>query len=240
MSVLIIRKKKMMNNNNDNENHRTRNCQLSIVNCQLPKTVVIDNYDSFTYNLVHLLRELGDTPDVVRNDRFELADLAGYERILLSPGPGIPEEAGRLLDVIRTYAADKAILGICLGHQAIGQVFGAKLKNLAHVYHGVQTPIEIAMQGNATQGSVAQGITPIDPLFKGFVSPMPVGRYHSWVVDTDDFPDCLEVTATDAEGNIMALRHRTHRVCGVQFHPESVLTPNGVELLRNWYHQNDV
>jgi anthranilate synthase component 2 len=188
-------------------------------------TVIIDNYDSFTYNLVHALRELGDTPDVVRNDRFELSDLAAYQRILLSPGPGIPEEAGRLLDVIRTYAADKAILGICLGHQAIGQVFGAKLTNLAHVFHGVQTPITPA---------------PHEALFKGLDTPVPVGRYHSWVVDTDGFPDCLEVTATDAEGHIMALRHRTYRVCGVQFHPESVLTPNGLEMLGNWYVQSTI
>ncbi|MDR0894088.1 MAG: aminodeoxychorismate/anthranilate synthase component II [Prevotellaceae bacterium] len=188
-------------------------------NCQSIQSVIIDNYDSFTYNLVHLMRELGHTPDVLRNDKFALADLAAYSRIILSPGPGIPEEAGLLLEVIRTYAADKAILGICLGHQAIGQVFGAKLKNLEQVYHGVQTPVRVS---------------PEEPLFAGLPSRLSVGRYHSWVVDAEGLPECLEITADDAEGHIMALRHRTYNICGVQFHPESVLTPTGKEIMNNW------
>ncbi|MDR0988567.1 MAG: aminodeoxychorismate/anthranilate synthase component II [Prevotellaceae bacterium] len=177
------------------------------------KLVLIDNYDSFTYNLAHALKALGAEVDVVRNDQFAPADLAGYDRIVLSPGPGIPREAGLLLEVIRTYAGVKPILGICLGHQAIGEVFGAKLKNLTHVYHGVQTEIRGTLEN---------------------ASPLLVGRYHSWVVDADDFPDCLEITAVDAQGNIMALRHRRHDIYGVQFHPESVLTPQGTRMLGQW------
>ncbi|MDR0962653.1 MAG: aminodeoxychorismate/anthranilate synthase component II [Mediterranea sp.] len=182
------------------------------------KLVIIDNYDSFTYNLAHAVKELGATVDVVRNDQFVLPELEVYDRIILSPGPGIPEEAGLLLDVIRTYAGRKPMLGICLGHQAIGQVFGARLKNLDHVYHGVQTPITVT--ANSQLPSVD--------------CQLQVGRYHSWVVDTDGFPDCLEITATDAEGHIMALRHREYDIAGMQFHPESVLTPDGKEILRRW------
>lgn len=183
------------------------------------KIVIIDNYDSFTYNLSHLVKETGAEVTVLRNDRFELSDLAVYDKILLSPGPGIPEEAGLLLEVIRHYAGQKPILGICLGEQAIGEAMGGRLVNLKEVYHGVQTPVEL---------------TTSDYLFGGLPSRIPVGRYHSWVVDRDSLPDCLEVTAVSEEGYIMALRHRTLDVRGIQFHPESVLTPSGMAILRNW------
>lgn len=183
------------------------------------KTILIDNYDSFTYNLRHLLLELGADTDVVRNDQFALDELESYDNIVLSPGPGIPSEAGQLLNVLRTYAGKKPILGICLGHQAIGEVFGAHLTNLPDVFHGVQTPIRLL--GN-------------DPLFEGLEPVIPVGRYHSWVVDKQTLPDCLEVTALSEEGYIMALRHKTLPIHGLQFHPESVLTPHGRAILSNW------
>ena len=185
------------------------------------KIVIIDNYDSFTYNLSHLVKELGAEVTVLRNDQFELADLESYSKIILSPGPGIPAEAGLLLDVIRTYAGHKPILGVCLGHQAIGEVFGAKLENLTDVFHGVATPCHI---------------TSNDPLFTGLPADITVGRYHSWVVSTDGLPDCLEVTAVSDEGQIMALRHRELNVRGIQFHPESVLTPDGKKMLQNWMY----
>ena len=183
------------------------------------KIVIIDNYDSFTYNLSHLVKELGAEVTVLRNDQFELADLQPYSKIILSPGPGIPSEAGLLLDVIRTYADHKPILGVCLGHQAIGEAFGGKLENLSDVFHGVATPCHIV-------GS--------DPLFTGLPADITVGRYHSWVVSRDGFPDCLEITAVSDEGQIMALRHRELNVRGIQFHPESVLTPEGKKMLQNW------
>ena len=183
------------------------------------KIVIIDNYDSFTYNLSHLVKELGADVTVVRNDQFELSDLEPYSKIILSPGPGIPAEAGRLLDVIHTYSDRKPILGVCLGHQAIGEVFGARLENLSEVFHGVQTPCHI---------------TAADPLFSGLERDIMVGRYHSWVVSREAFPACLEVTAVSDEGQIMALRHRELNVRGIQFHPESVLTPDGRKMLRNW------
>lgn len=183
------------------------------------KTLIIDNYDSFTYNLAHLLRELGTDVTVVRNNRFRLPRVAAYDKIVLSPGPGIPSEAGLLMDVIRTYAGLKPILGVCLGEQAIGEAFGAKLTNLAEVYHGVQTPVHV--------------IRP-DYLFDGLPTEFPAGRYHSWVVSPDGLPDTLEVTALSSEGHIMALRHRTLDVRGIQFHPESVLTPQGKRILQNF------
>jgi anthranilate synthase component 2 len=188
------------------------------------KLVIIDNYDSFTYNLAHALKALGATVDVVRNDCFRLPELEEYDRIVLSPGPGIPEEAGLLMDTIRTYATKKPILGICLGHQAIGEVFGARLRNLAEVFHGVQTPIHICPDERRRS----------DSLFTGLADELPVGRYHSWVVDREALPDTLLVTALSHEGDIMALRHRDLPVQGVQFHPESVLTPDGITLLANW------
>lgn len=183
------------------------------------KIVIIDNYDSFTYNLSHLLKELGAEVDVVRNDKFELKDLEQYDKIVLSPGPGIPSEAGLLLDVIRTYAGRKPILGVCLGHQAIGEVFGASLENLKEVYHGVQT--EGTQMGN-------------DYIFEGLPERVMMGRYHSWVVAKDSVPECLEVTAMSDDGEIMAMRHRQYDIHGIQFHPESVLTPEGKTIVGNF------
>lgn len=183
------------------------------------KTIIIDNYNSFTYNLSHLVKELGVDVTVRRNDQFKLSDLEGFDNIILSPGPGIPEEAGLLMEVIRTYAGRKPILGVCLGHQAIGEVFGAKLENLSSVFHGV-----------ATEGTQFG----IDPIFAGLPQRIVMGRYHSWVVSKEQFPDCLEVTAESDEGQIMALRHRQFNVHGIQFHPESVLTPEGRTIVKNW------
>ena len=183
------------------------------------KIVIIDNYDSFTYNLSHLLKELGAEVDVVRNDKFELKDLEQYDKIVLSPGPGIPSEAGLLLDVIRTYAGRKPILGVCLGHQAIGEVFGASLENLKEVYHGVQT--EGTQLGN-------------DYIFEGLPERVMMGRYHSWVVAKDSVPECLEVTAMSDDGEIMAMRHRQYDIHGIQFHHESVLTPEGKTIVGNF------
>lgn len=183
------------------------------------KTVIIDNYDSFTYNLAHLVKELGAEVDVLRNDKFELEELEKYDKIILSPGPGIPEEAGLLLEVIRTYAGRKPILGVCLGEQAIGQAFGGKLTNLSEVFHGIQTNVKIKNK---------------DYIFSGLPTEIPVGRYHSWVVDTDGFPEELVITAISSEGQIMALKHREYDVHGIQFHPESVLTPDGIQIVGNW------
>ena len=186
------------------------------------KIVIIDNYDSFTYNLSHLVKELGAEVTVLRNDQFELADLEQFNKIILSPGPGIPSEAGLLLDVIRTYAGKKPILGVCLGHQAIGEAFGAKLENLSDVFHGVATPCHIIAD---------------DPIFSGINRDITIGRYHSWVVSREGLPDCLEVTAVSDEGQIMALRHKTLNVRGIQFHPESVLTPDGKKMIQNFLFQ---
>ena len=183
------------------------------------KIVIIDNYDSFTYNLSHLVKELGAEVTVVRNDQFRLEELEEYNKIILSPGPGIPSEAGLLLDVIRTYAGRKPILGVCLGHQAIGEVFGARLENLSNVFHGVATPCHIVAD---------------DPVFSGIFRDITIGRYHSWVVSRENLPECLEITAVSDEGQIMALRHRELNVRGIQFHPESVLTPDGKKMLQNW------
>ena len=186
------------------------------------KTVIIDNYDSFTYNLSHLVKELGADVTVYRNDRFEMPQLEAFDKIILSPGPGIPSEAGFLLDVIKIYAGRKPILGVCLGHQAIGEVFGGKLTNLKDVYHGVATPVTL---------------TTDDYLFEGLCNTFEVGRYHSWVVDTEGFPDCLEVTSVSEEGFIMSLRHREYDIRGIQYHPESVLTPGGKTIIKNWLKQ---
>lgn len=185
------------------------------------KIAIIDNYDSFTYNLSHLVKELGAEVTVLRNDQFQLEDLNPYSKIILSPGPGIPSEAGLLLDVIRTYAGRKPILGVCLGHQAIGEVFGAKLENLSHVFHGVATPCHI-LTDDQLFGSIPRDIT--------------VGRYHSWVVSKDGLPDCIEVTAESDEGQIMALRHKQLNVRGIQFHPESILTPDGKQMIQNFLY----
>lgn len=185
------------------------------------KIVIIDNYDSFTYNLSHLVKELGAEVTVLRNDQFSLSDLEVYDKIILSPGPGIPSEAGLLLDVIRHYAGRKPMLGVCLGHQAIGEVFGGKLENLCDVFHGVAT--------EGTQFGT-------DPIFSGLPRRITMGRYHSWVVSKEDFPACLEITAESDEKQIMALRHREYDIHGIQFHPESVLTPEGRQILSNWMH----
>lgn len=194
------------------------------------KIVIIDNYDSFTYNLSHLVKELGAEVTVVRNDQFELPQLESFSKIILSPGPGIPSEAGLLLDVIRTYAGEKPILGVCLGHQAIGEAFGGRLENLSDVFHGVATPCHIAtVPDGSPSGS-------LDPIFAGLDRDITVGRYHSWVVSREGLPDCLEVTAESDEGQIMALRHRELNIRGIQFHPESVLTPDGRRMLQNWMY----
>ena len=185
------------------------------------KIAVIDNYDSFTYNLVHLVKELGAEVGVFRNDQFVMEELAPYDKLILSPGPGIPSEAGLLQVVIRHYASLKPMLGVCLGHQAIGEVFGGKLTNLSEVYHGVAT--NCTQMGN-------------DPIFAGLAERFEIGRYHSWVVDREGLPECLEVTAMSDDGQIMALRHRTYDVRGIQFHPESVLTPQGKTIMENWMH----
>jgi len=183
------------------------------------KVIIIDNYDSFTYNLAHLIRALGAEVTVWRNDQFQLPQLDAFQKIVLSPGPGIPSEAGLLTDVIRTYAGRKPMLGVCLGHQAIGEVFGAQLENLAEVFHGV-----------ATEGTQLG----IDPIFDGCPRRLVMGRYHSWVVSRNGFPHCLEITAQSDEGQIMALRHREYPIHGIQFHPESVLTPDGRRIVDNW------
>lgn len=182
--------------------------------------LVIDNYDSFTYNLVHLINELGFEAEVWRNDKFDLADVNKYDKILLSPGPGIPEEAGLLLEVIKAYASSKSILGICLGQQAIAEAFGGSLLNLGRPMHGIATPISVLDKEELT--------------FKDCPAIIEVGRYHSWVVNTLDLPECLIVTSTDKDGQIMSLRHQTLDVRGVQFHPESVLTPSGKQMMKNW------
>lgn len=183
------------------------------------KIIIIDNYDSFTYNLAGLIRTLGYEVDVVRNDKFAMELLEQYDKIILSPGPGIPSEAGQLLEVIRCYADKKSILGVCLGHQAIGESFGATLTNLTDVYHGVCTPADL--KGN-------------DYIFDNLPNKIDVGRYHSWVVDTAQFPGCLEITATSSDGCIMGLKHKTFDVHGIQFHPESVLTPDGKKIIENF------
>jgi anthranilate synthase component II len=189
------------------------------------KILVFDNYDSFTYNLVHLVEKIiHQKVDVYRNDEIPLEKVKQYDKIILSPGPGIPEEAGLLLPLIKEYASSKSILGVCLGHQAIGQAFGGKLINLSTVYHGVATEIEV--------GNPELGVRSL--LFEGLPDKFEVGRYHSWVVSDEDFPEELEITARDANNFIMALQHKNYDVQGVQFHPESVLTPKGEAIMRNW------
>jgi anthranilate synthase component II len=187
----------------------------------MKKILVIDNYDSFTYNLVHYIGQItGIQPDVFRNDEITVAGAGIYDKILLSPGPGIPIEAGICLELIRQYAPVKSILGICLGHQAVGEAFGGRLVNLSHVYHGLATPITLTVKN--------------EPLFKGLPATIKGGRYHSWVVDKQGLPDSLTVTAVDENGLIMGLSHRKYDVRGLQFHPESVLTEHGFDIIRNW------
>jgi anthranilate synthase component 2 len=192
------------------------------------KILVFDNYDSFTYNLVHLVEKIiGHKVDVYRNDQISLEEVDQYDKIILSPGPGLPSEAGLLLPLIRQYASRKSILGVCLGHQAIGEVFGGKLVNLSTVFHGVALPVEIIPRSHTAN-------QPNADLFSGLPDHFLAGRYHSWVIDPAGFPEELEITAKDANGHIMAFRHRKYDVLGVQFHPESVLTPKGESLMRNW------
>lgn len=186
------------------------------------KILVFDNYDSFTYNLVHVVEKIiNGRVDVYRNDQIGLEKVKDYDKIILSPGPGIPEEAGLLLPLIKQYAPSKSILGVCLGHQAIAEAFGGKLVNLSTVYHGVATPIRLLDDKRPV-------------LFEGLRATVEVGRYHSWIVSDENFPAELEVTARDENNYIMALQHKQYDVQGVQFHPESVLTPDGERIMRNW------
>ncbi len=184
------------------------------------KLLIIDNYDSFVYNIVHAVRGLGAETDVARNDRVDLDGIARYDKIIISPGPGVPSEAGLVPRVLERYATVKPILGVCLGHQAIGEYFGAKLRNLSRVYHGLQTAATVT--------------APDDYLWRGLPSQLQVGRYHSWVVDSDGLPPELQVTAVSPDGEIMALRHASLDIRGLQFHPESILTPQGTLILQNW------
>ncbi len=186
------------------------------------KILVIDNYDSFTYNLVHYLEDLNSQVTVIRNDQLTLEEVDKFQKILLSPGPGIPDEAGLLKPIIEKYAATKSIFGVCLGQQAIAEVFGATISNLDQVYHGVATTIKVTATDEA--------------LYKDLPQELEVGRYHSWVVDTN-LPETLEVTAVDENGQIMSLRHKTYDVCAVQYHPESVLTSHGKKILENWVNK---
>ena len=186
----------------------------------MKKILIIDNYDSFTYNLVHYLEDLNCEVTVYRNDEFDIDELQKFDKILLSPGPGVPKEAGLLIEVIKTYAKTKSILGVCLGQQAIAEVFGGSLINLDKVQHGVASTITI--------------VEPDEPLFHNLETTIEVGRYHSWVVNPVGFPEVLEITSVDENNQIMSLRHRNLNVRGVQFHPESLLTPNGKQILENW------
>jgi anthranilate synthase component 2 len=187
----------------------------------MKKILVIDNYDSFTYNLVHYIGKLTSEPlAVFRNDEIKLETVMEFDKILLSPGPGIPVEAGICLDLIKQYASSKSILGVCLGHQAIGEAFGATLVNLQKVYHGISSIITVTK--------------PDDPLYTSIPSKFEAGRYHSWVIDRNGLPDCLEITCVDENGLIMGISHKHYDVRGVQFHPESVMTETGLELIKNW------
>jgi len=183
--------------------------------------LVIDNYDSFTYNLVHAIKKISGLPvDVFRNDKISLEEIEKYDKIVLSPGPGIPVEAGLLLDIIRKFGPTQSILGVCRGHQAIGEAFGGKLHNMNRVLHGIATPIELTETKSV--------------LFNGLPKTFEVGRYHSWIVEKENLPDCFEVTSYDREGLIMSMQHKEFDVQGVQFHPESVLTPLGEKIIENW------
>jgi anthranilate synthase component II len=189
------------------------------------KILVFDNYDSFTYNLVHLIEKItGEEPSVFRNDKIKLEDIDKYDKILLSPGPGLPMESGILIDVIRTYSPSKSIFGVCLGLQAMAEAFGGKLQNLSSVYHGVATPVMVTAKE--------------EPVFKGVPQKFDAGRYHSWVAEKASLPDCFQITAEDENGLIMGMRHKTYDLSAVQFHPESILTSFGEDMLRNWLEYN--
>lgn len=204
------------------KDHETTNpSDQQITRSQDHKIVIIDNYDSFTFNLVHLINEIIDGEvTVLRNDQFEIDALEAFDYIILSPGPGLPEEAGLLKDVIRKYGSTKKIFGVCLGLQAIGEVFGGELKNLSKVFHGMKTTMK------QTENE--------DPIFEGFDQTFEAGRYHSWVINKDSCPDDLLITAVDDEGEIMAARHKDFDIYGVQFHPESIMTPDGRKMLSNF------
>ncbi len=189
------------------------------------KILLLDNYDSFTYNLLHYLEDLGAEVEVFRNNEIEVEDAKDFDKIVLSPGPGIPEQAGILKPLIKEYSGKKPILGICLGQQAIAEVFGGSLVQLNEVVHGVSTPINVVVADEV--------------LFKDLPQKIEVGRYHSWVVNPNDFPDDLEVTSVDENGNIMSLRHKKYAIRAVQFHPESVMTPDGMKMLENWLETED-
>lgn len=191
------------------------------------KILVLDNYDSFTYNLVHIIRELGygDSMDVIRNDKIALNDVDQYDKILLSPGPGIPLEAGIMLDLIRRYGPTKSILGICLGHQGIGEIYGAKLYNMKEVLHGVGTSVKL--------------LKPDDYLFNGIPEEFVVGRYHSWAVEGNTVNGQLGINSVDDNGIVMGLSHKVYDVHGLQFHPESILTENGKQLIKNWLEHDE-
>ena len=185
------------------------------------KLLVLDNYDSFVYNIVHIIRELGfgKEMDIFRNDKIALDDVAKYDKILLSPGPGVPSEAGIMQDLVRQYGSTKSIFGVCLGHQCIGEVYGASLTNLSNVYHGLAIPTTILKD---------------DILFQNVPKQITCGRYHSWAIDPKSDLSNIDVTAADEEGNIMAIRHKQYDICGVQFHPESIMTEHGKLILENW------
>jgi anthranilate synthase component 2 len=190
----------------------------------MKKILILDNYDSFTYNLVHLVEKVGNSIlEVFRNDKISLEDAGMYDKILLSPGPGLPLEAGIMPQIVEKYSPTKSILGVCLGHQCIGEVFGGKLYNLPVPVHGKASEITISK--------------PQDYLFSGLPKNLKVARYHSWVVDKNNIPDCIEITATDKDSVVMALSHKTYDVKGVQFHPESIMTEYGQELIANWINK---
>lgn len=184
------------------------------------KTLILDNYDSFTFNLVHYVEQFCDDVTVKRNDELTLSEVEGYDAIVLSPGPGLPKDAGIMPQLIKRYAPTKKILGVCLGHQAIGEAFGASLKNLNLVHHGVAISVNIQVSS--------------EPLFTGLPNIIDTGRYHSWVIDKETIPSDLIITATDDDDEVMAIRHKQFDVCGVQFHPESLLTPDGLKVIENW------
>ena len=191
------------------------------------KILVFDNYDSFTYNLVHLVEKiLNQKVDIFRNDKIDLEQVNAYDKIILSPGPGIPNEAGLLLPLIKQYGATKSILGVCLGHQAIAEAFGGSLTNLKNVFHGIATPIQVVTSPDGSKPSI----------FESLPNEIIVGRYHSWVVNENDLPAGLTITAKDVKGLFMGIQHKKFDVTGVQFHPESVLTPHGEQMMRNWLH----
>lgn len=188
------------------------------------KLLILDNYDSFTYNLVHLIEKVSDISfEVIRNDKISLKEIDNFDKILLSPGPGLPKDAGIMPELLKHYGSTKNILGVCLGFQAIGETYGAPLKNLPTVFHGLATPITILQE---------------DVLFKNCPTTFIVGRYHSWVIDNQSLPEEFQITAVDQEGNIMAGRHKTLNVRGVQFHPESILSEYGETMMRNWLESN--